>query len=678
MPNQTREGEKTRFNHLVVDERPKAQPFFTSRDSLAAIVISVCLIAATLAVYWQVTRFEFLSFDDVTYVSGNEFVKTGINAANVRAAFAFDGYSGNWHPMTWLSLMLDSEICGPWSDGPGNSRMFTSDAGGYHLTNLLLHVTNALLVFVLASWLTGSVWRGGFVAGLFALHPLHVESVAWVAERKDVLSTFFWLLATLSYLCYANASRRSKSATAAFGIWLRYTLLLVFFGLGLMSKAMLVTLPLTLLLLDFWPLKRFDFQAPEEKSRHKKSHPGSQSALANYLPILEKVPLFIMSLLSCIITISVQHKGGAVATMQGITLPMRFATACVACVNYLWKTIWPHHLAAMYPYPVRQNPLTGIVYTISPIVVFLSVLFLASVTAAAFALRRKAPFVLFGWGWYIITLIPVLGLVQVGYQSWADRYTYVPLLGIFVILACGIPTLVRRLSWPPARSPTIAGIVLLGVFGYLAHAQAMWWRDSETLYYHTLDITPDNWFIRNALGRLLLMEDQRIIGSEGVSANAYQISKSAVDQLEKANEVDGGIADIHNNLGVAYRALSLFSAFGEDSTARLGAAIEQFKESLRIDPTPADASLNLAMTLTQLGQQEKAVGIYRQLRNLPDLMPSVAYWARINLAGLLSSKGQSDEAIECLKEAAAINQKTRVDPSDQAEQQLERLGAVRK
>ena len=175
------------------------------------------------------TRFEFLSFDDETYVSGNEFVKTGINAANVRAAFAFDGYSGNWHPVTWLSLMLDSEIYGPWTSTPNDSRLFASDAAGYHLTNLLLHVANTLLVFVLAKWLTGSVWRGGFVAGLFALHPLHVESVAWVAERKDVLSTFFWLLALLSYLWYANAQRRTDSLAVVFKHWGRYTLLVVFF-----------------------------------------------------------------------------------------------------------------------------------------------------------------------------------------------------------------------------------------------------------------------------------------------------------------------------------------------------------------------------------------------------------------------------------------------------------------
>jgi hypothetical protein len=395
--------------------------------------------------------------------------------------------------------------------------------------------------------------------------------------------------------------------------------------------------------------------------------------LANYLPILEKIPLFIMSLLAGIVTIFVQHRGGAVTSLQGITIPMRFATACVACANYLWKMFWPQHLAVMYPYPVRQSPLTGIVYTISPLAVVLSALFLAVVTAAAFALRRKAPFFLFGWGWYIITLIPVLGLVQVGYQSWADRYTYVPLFGIFLILACGIPILIQRLSWLPAWSLTGVGIVLLGLLGYSAHAQAAWWHDSETLYDHALSITPDNWFIRNALGRFLLMEDQRIIGSEGVSPNAYRLSKAAADQLEKANELDGGIADIHNNLGVAYRALSLFSTFGEDPATRLRAATEQFKESLRIDPKPNDASLNLAMTLTQLGQKDEAIALYRQLRDSPNLMPSVAYWTRINLAGLLTPKGKNSEAIECLKEAAAINQKTRVDPPDQAGQQLERL-----
>ena len=462
-------------SHHSAGGAPTSRPVFAFDGLFAAIVIPFCLIVATLAVYWQVTRFEFLSFDDETYVSGNEFVKTGINAANVRAAFAFDGYSGNWHPVTWLSLMLDSEIYGSWTGTPSDSRVFPSNAGGYHLTNLLLHVANTLLVFVFAKWLTGSVWRGGFIAGLFALHPLHVESVAWVAERKDVLSTFFWLLATLSYLWYANARQRDNSPAVVFKHWFGYVLLVVFFSLGLMSKPMLVTLPLTLLLLDFWPLKRFAFQAPEENTRQKKSHPGSRSGLANYLPILEKVPLFIMSLLAAMVTIFVQHKGGAVTTVQGITMPMRFATACVACVTYLWKTLWPQHLAAMYPYPIKQNPLTGIIYTISPMAVALSGLFLVVVTAAAFALRRKAPFVLFGWGWYIITLIPVLGLVQVGYQSWADRYTYVPLFGIFVILGLRHPNpraeaqlaansepdhCWHRCSWTPRLCRSCAGSVV--------------------------------------------------------------------------------------------------------------------------------------------------------------------------------------------------------------------------
>ena len=642
-------GKKKQSTALTNDERRKRG------DIRMAALICAVLATITLAVYWQVTHFELLTFDDDTYVSENEFVRQGLTADGAGEAFRFDAYSGNWHPVTWLSLMLDSTIYGPVTPtGTGMTHHLgplTFEAEGYHLTNLLLHVTNTLLLFLFASWLTGSIWRAGFVAGLFALHPLHVESVAWVAERKDVLSTFFWLLTTLAYMWYA----KRKSA-------LKYALLVSLFALGLMAKPMLVTLPLVLLFLDFWPLKRFVTTSAETRS---------------YLPLLEKIPLFMMSLAVCLVTVAVQRKGGALTTV-GITLPMRLATACVACATYLIKMVWPYHLAPMYPYPVSQSPLTGVVYMISPVVVIASALALLAVTGAAIAFRRKAPYFAFGWFWYLVTLVPVLGLIQVGYQCWADRYTYVPLIGIFIILACGISEwLLKKPNRARSGSLATIAVIILCTCAYLTYRQAGWWHDSKKLYYRTLDVTSHNWFIRNALGRLFLKEDEQTIGAEGPSPRAYRITREAVDQLEQAVEIDNGIGDIHNNLGVAYRALSLFPTFGEVPAKRLEEATNQFKEALVMDPKLDDASLNLGMTLSQLGKEDDAIAVYNQVLQRPEVIPSVAYWARINLSALLLDQGRKDESIALLEEAVDIDAKKGTDPGHQARQRLQQLGAPR-
>jgi tetratricopeptide (TPR) repeat protein len=650
---------------------PEVTALRDRKDLISAILICTVLAAVTLAVYWQVTHFELLSFDDETYVSANDFVRNGISVANVGEAFRFNAYAGNWHPITWLSLMLDTTLYGP-TTAAGPSGL---EVEGYHLTNLLLHIANTVLVFFFSTWLTKSNWRGGFVAGLFALHPLHVESVAWVAERKDVLSTFFWLLTTLVYISYARSARsadgRSNRISNACG---KYALLLFLFAMGLMSKPMLVTLPFTLILLDFWPLRRISLKT--EADPRPKNAPKLSRA-DKYLPLVEKIPLFAMSLASAVVTMIMQREGGAVTTIQGVTLPMRFATGCVACIAYLIKMIWPYHLAAIYPYPVRQDSLTGVIYTLSPVTVAAAALALVAITIAAIRLRRKLPYLTFGWLWYLVTLLPVLGFIQVGYQRWADRYTYVPLLGIFIILACGLP----ELRWTKSRrlrvnTLTTCAIVVLATFAYLTHGQAAWWHDSKKLYQRALAVTTDNWFMRNALGRTLLKEDEGIINAKGPDAQAYRITTEAQDQLERGVQIDSGIADIHNNLGVANRALSLFSAFGEDPTRRLQDAANEFKEALRIDSKLGDAALNLGLTLTQLGKQDEAITVYKQLLQLPDLTAGAAYWARLNLAAIVLANGQKDESIQLLKEAAGINATTQVDPVNQATQRLRELGAV--
>ena len=450
-------------------------------------LLCICLFLAvsTLVVYWPITRHEFVNYDDTDYVTANPLVQAGFTAKGLVWAWQSE-VARIWHPLTMLSHMLDCQLYG-------------LKPGWHHLTSLLFHIANTVLLFLLLWKMTGAVWRSGFVAALFALHPLHVESVAWVAERKDVLSTFWFLLTLWAYSRYAEGQerkpegrspkaegrlksegrdpgRRSPSRCHRFGY---YWLALGLFALGLMSKPMLVTLPFVLLLLDYWPLRRFEVQGPKSKAQS----PAAPSALPPHASrithhasrnillclLLEKTPFLLLTAVSCIVTFRVQQSGGAMLDMSNLPIGARVGNALMSYVRYLGKMAWPEGLAPLYlrktPWPAWE--------------VGLAALALVASSAAAIRLVRRRPYLAVGWFWYVGTLIPVIGLVQVGMQTMADRYTYIPLIGISIILAWGSWDLADRFRTP------VAGVgfgtaVMLAACMILTRMQVSYWQDSET------------------------------------------------------------------------------------------------------------------------------------------------------------------------------------------------------
>ncbi|MHC4194038.1 MAG: glycosyltransferase family 39 protein [Planctomycetota bacterium] len=363
-------------------------------------LIYLTLVLATLAVYWQVHNYGFVNYDDPAYVSENQNIKSGITWDSIKWALTA-GYAANWHPLTWLSHMLDWQL-------------FGTDAGGHHLTNLFLHIANSLLLFTVLKRMTSALWPSAFVAALFALHPLHVESVAWITERKDVLSTFFWMLTVAAYLRYVE--RPSLG---------RYLLTLSLFALGLMAKPMLVTLPFVLLLLDHWPLGRFQLAQAVEDSDGQRLKLVSVSSRwkMSYRLVLEKVPFFALSAISSVVTFIVQRSAGAVTPVEKLPSHIRVINALTSYLVYIQKMIWPSRLAMFYPYPDKTRLMWQAI-AFAPFFVFFSV-------AAIFLMHRRK-YLFTGWLWYLGTLVPVIGLIQVGSQACADRYTYVPLIGLFV------------------------------------------------------------------------------------------------------------------------------------------------------------------------------------------------------------------------------------------------------
>lgn len=382
-------------------------------------LIYICLILATLAVYWQVGAHEFVYYDDDIYVSQNRHIQSGLTSQSIAWAFTAT-HASNWHPLTWLSHMLDYEL-------------FGLDSGRHHLTNVFFHIANTLLLFIVLRGMTGESRRSGFVAALFALHPLHVESVAWLSERKDVLSTFFWMLTMWSYAKYAE--RPSAG---------RYAPIVAFFILGILSKPMIVTLPFVLVLLDYWPLRRIQLDDAG----------GSWRSLVDFRLILEKTPLFALAAASSIVTFIAQRAGGSVKSLVHFPLDVRVANALVSYFAYIGKMFYPFHLAVLYPHPGRP-PLWQIAGA--------GALFI-SISALAVRGFRRHTNVSVGWFWYVGTLVPVIGFVQVGNQAMADRYTYIPFIGIFVIIAWGVPELAKR--WPRLKVGTVpaAAMVLAVLF----------------------------------------------------------------------------------------------------------------------------------------------------------------------------------------------------------------------
>jgi len=539
-------------------------------SKLQVTTVGLILAVVTVLVYLPVRHFTFLNWDDLSYVSTNDYVRGGITWEGIVWSFTHS-HSANWFPLTWMSHMLDCQIYG-------------LNPAGHHLTNVLFHAANTVLLLLLLRKLTSTLWRSAFVAALFALHPLHVESVAWIAERKDVLSTFFGLLTLMAYVKYVSTVKSRAQGNSALRMVaackghsaLNYLLALFLFALGLMSKPMLVTLPFVLLLLDFWPLKR-----------------GSKVQETTFKLwmrlLLEKVPFFALTIASCIITVAVQKKAGAVASFQAIPFGARLENAAVAYAQYLAKFFWPTKLSPIYPHPEHWPAWQ----------VGCSVVLLLILTSAVWFGRRRFPYGVTGWLWYLGTLVPVIGIVQVGSQAFADRYTYLPLLGIMIavvwlvfgFLAEAARRWRAQLGFPTAPNPiqqtrtgavgtprptTLAQSVLsvaiatliLGVLAWRTTQQLGYWRDTETLFGRVLELAPDD------------VEALYGLGTHLIDTGKLEQGKKLV---ERAVALQPTYAEALGTLGNT-----------SDGEGKYGEALQYYESALKVAPNDPGILNNIA------------------------------------------------------------------------------------
>ncbi len=606
----------------------------------------ICLLVAlaSLAVYFPVRNYGFVDYDDSGYFFSNPHVLTGLTWSNIQWAFT-SGEDANWHPVTWLSLMLDATL-------------FGSGAAAPHLTNVLLHTANSILVFLLFLRMTGAIWRSAAVAILFAIHPLHVESVAWISERKDVLSAFFGLLALLSYARYVellHSNRDSPAAARAQSPWAFYGLSLFFFGCGLMSKPMLVTLPCLLLLLDFWPLQRF---SPVTLLSSRSLAKADQRVL------LEKIPYFLLTAAASAVTYVVQKNGEAVIPLSVIPMDARIGNALVSYARYIGKILCPVNLAAVYPYPGHWRGS----------IVYLSLVLFAGLSILAIDKWKRFPWFVTGWFWFAGMLVPVIGLVQVGEQAMADRYAYLPMVGILVIVVWGVGELC--LAWRPPRALLFSlSVVLFVACGLRAQNQVRTWKDDESLFGHTLAVTRNNyiaeldmgyWYSRNGnVKKALEYYDTAGKMAPNAPDALYNIGNAfarlhdwpeAITNYQRALQIRGDQADVMNNLGIALA-----------QSRQLTNAIPYFRAALKLKPDFADAQNNLGSALFIQGDyMDAARAFYSALQN----SPNNAEFA-VNLGDTLVRLGNKSGAAACYQQALQL------EPDNQAvRKKLQALGPV--
>lgn len=521
--------------------------------------LALALVVSVFVVFAQTARHGFLNFDDDRYVAANAHVAHGLTGDGIRWAFSHS-HADNWHPLTWLSHMLDAQL-------------FGAKAAGHHLSSVVLHAATAVVLFLVLWRMTGALWASAVVAELFAIHPLRVESVAWIAERKDVLSGLLFVLALGAYVHHA---RRPGPG--------RYLSVVVLFALGLMAKPMLVTLPFVLLLLDYWPLRRAG-------------------------AVLEKIPLLALSLASCVVTVVAQR--GAIAAAERLPVEVRLGNAVASWLVYLGQMAYPSGLAVFYPLHPRDVALGSTV---------VSAALIACLSAGAVALRHTRPYLLVGWFWYLGMLVPVIGIVQVGGQAHADRYTYLPEIGIALLVVWAASDVAA--SWR-YRRVILGGAALAAttVLMVTAWNQTAHWRSSEGLWRHTLDVTSRNAVAHYQLG-LALYEQGRLA--------------EAVTQLEETVRVDPASRMAHNSLGS-----TLFAQ------GKVDEAVGHFRRALEIGPDDAVAHYNLATARLRQGQLDEAIQHFRRaLEAAPGYGP-----AHRNLATALAIQGRPDEAVEHLRDA---------------------------
>lgn len=622
----------------VIEERSLDKERKTPRQLTAIIMVSLSILV--LFTYRGVMGNDFINYDDPAYVTENRHIKHGISMGGMAWAFtAF--YVSNWHPLTWVSLMLDRQL-------------FGTNPGGYHWTNVVLHLSGGLLLFWVLSRMTGYPWRSAVVASLFLVHPLHVESVAWVAERKDVLSGLFWMLGMWGYARYVEQPSLGRY------VWVAFYLLL-----GLLSKPMVVTFPFVLLLLDYWPLGRVA---------------GGRQAIVRL--VYEKIPLFLLAAASCVITFFAQRDGESVASIQNLPLVNRIGNGLVSYAHYLVKTVLPVNLAVFYPHPSTW-PMREIL---------LSLALLVLISLFAILKKKRYPYLSVGWFWYLGSLVPVIGLVQVGAQAMADRYTYLPLIGIFIMATWAGADILNKDKIHRAIGGIVSG-GMIAVLIAMTQTQVGYWKDSFTLFTRAHNVTNKNYLAQNKIGMALAAGNkyeaaaryyreamksnsnympaynnlgiaQMEEGKLEVAMNSFtealrlkpgdgvvhfnrgelyarmQKWDEAIEDYRSAMKKDPSNASLHNNLGVALTHLK-----------RLDEAIQEYREAIQLDPEHAGAHNNLAMLLMGEGNNREAVAHFRQaIGYQPD------YWnAHFQLAKLLSIEGLADEAAYHLREARRIN-----------------------
>ena len=656
-----------------MNNEPPVSPDTRSGKIPASWWISVLLALGVLAVYWPVFGYGFVEYDDQKYILENPQVKTGLSWDGLVWAFT-TFFAGNWHPLTWLSYMLDTQLFG-----------FHPQA--YHTINVLLHAANTVLLFWLLKRMTGALWRSAFVAALFGFHPLHVESVAWIAERKDVLSTFFFMLTLMAYIRYAQgrsrAEGREPSALNSGGAsvpvsrlvsslappgyspagpdlagnsptlnsqpsTLNYTLALFFFALGLMSKPMLVTIPFVLLLLDFWPLKRlFTDDLQNSNTRPLPSRVTRHSSL-----LLEKLPFFALSAAACVVTFLAQRYGESVVSDNVITIADRLQNAAVSYWVYLEKMLWPSPLAVFYPYPPIPSDAA-----------MMAVFMLLVISAAVFLAPWRRPYLTVGWLWYLGMLVPVIGLVQVGAQAMADRYTYLPLIGVFIAFTWGTAEILSA-WWNRRILLTIVAVAVLGACLTLTAMQVGYWRNSETLARHALTVTADNAPMQVVLGRALLNQgkvdeaaqhfaEAMKIMSDDISAQGDMAAtllaqgrfKEAVENCRVALKSHPHDPKLHYILG---NALLEQGQWAE--------AIVECQTTLQIDPTHSLAMNDLAWLLAtvpdaRLRNGAEAVKLGEQACRLTNYKMTLFVGT---LAAAYAEAGRFDDAVKTANQAIAL------------------------
>jgi tetratricopeptide (TPR) repeat protein len=566
------------------------------------VFICLWLALITVLVYKPVFNAQFVGFDDPEYVTANPHILSGITVANLRWAFVTN-HTANWHPVTWISVMLDSQF-------------FGARSGAFHAVNLLLHVANALLLFLWLLRATGAKWRSALVAALFALHPLHVESVAWISERKDVLSTLFWMLALLVYTDYAKTDRISH-----------YFFALLLFGIGLMAKPMLVSLPFVLLLLDYWPLRRF--------AEHR-----------TFRLLVEKLPFLALSIASSVVTLLVQREK-AMTSLDTAPIFLRLENAVFAYVAYIGKMFSPTGLAVIYPYNLHPSAIRALV----------SLAALVVVSAAVIRIGRHKPYLFTGWFWFLVTLAPVIGIAQTGTQSMADRYTYIPLIGLFVILAWGgweALSLLRISRFVQALGASTALALCAG----LTRAQLRYWHDSIALFQHAANVTVDNGIAEANLGFALaeqghydeaiahyktaLQSQPRAIiwNNLGRSLAATGRRQEAINAFQNVLKLNPSFGNAHHNLGLALAR-----------SGRQQESLVHFGDAARLEPENASVHNNYAIMLGRAGRTTEAIQQFQMaLRLAPDMATT-----HFNLANLLAQRHARDEAMAHYLEALRLN-----------------------